>query len=62
VFRKLKDKSFVITRPSRVGRKNPFLPIGYDGIISVKKDSNSLDQKGGVDFFGILSNNDNTEG
>ena len=32
VFRKLKDKNFVVTLPARIGRENPFLPIGYDSL------------------------------
>jgi hypothetical protein len=34
IFRKLKDKSFNIPRPVKRGRKNPFLPIGFDSFSS----------------------------
>jgi hypothetical protein len=30
VFRKLKDTHFSIPRPVKIGRDNPFLPIGFD--------------------------------
>ncbi len=32
VFRKLKDTHFSIPRPVKIGRPNPFLPIGFDSI------------------------------
>ena len=69
IFRTLKDKSFTIPRPVRRGRKNPFLPIGYDRIAleqggyqnSVQNSivSNFINGQanGSNDFFGSTDNN-----
>ncbi len=32
IFKKLKDSNFIIPKPVRIGRVNPFLPIGFDVI------------------------------
>ncbi len=32
VFRELVESGFVIPRPVRIGRPNPFLPIGFDSV------------------------------
>lgn len=34
VFQSLEDSRFVIPKPVRIGRPNPFLPIGFDSIIN----------------------------
>ena len=34
VFQALEDSRFVIPKPVRIGRPNPFLPIGFDSIIN----------------------------
>ena len=41
VFRDLRDTRFTIPKPLRIGRPNPFLPIGFDDvtILSVPRDS-----------------------
>lgn len=36
VFRALEDSRFVIPKPIRIGRPNPFLPIGYDVIVEAQ--------------------------
>jgi len=32
VFRELEDSRFTIPKPIRIGRPNPFLPIGFDSL------------------------------
>lgn len=32
VFRELEDSRFTIPKPVRIGRPNPFLPIGFDAV------------------------------
>ena len=34
MFKRLKDSHFSIPSPVRIGRRNPFLPIGFDPIIN----------------------------
>lgn len=33
VFRSLQDSRFIILKPTRIGRPNPFLPIGFDVVL-----------------------------
>lgn len=62
IFRKLKDTNFAIPRPSRIGRKNPFLPIGFDTLVNlgqtqdevVSQDQSEEDNEG---FFLELGEN-----
>lgn len=62
IFRKLKDTNFAIPRPSRVGRKNPFLSIGFDTLVNlgqtqdevVSQDQSEEDNEG---FFLELGEN-----
>ena len=53
VFRELEDSRFTIPKPVRIGRPNPFLPIGFDSLTietaPVIIENNQLDQS--VGFF-----------
>jgi len=54
VFKKLKDSNFNIPNPVIVGRQNPFLPIGFEALLSSPVvDSQTLIQEQTIDdsFF-----------
>ena len=53
VFRELEDSRFTIPKPVRIGRPNPFLPIGFDTTPIVDSgDDEDLGEDGeGSDFF-----------
>lgn len=50
VFQALEDSRFVIPKPVRIGRPNPFLPIGFDDIINPPQ-PDALVQEGSTNFF-----------
>ena len=54
VFRELEDSRFTIPKPVRIGRPNPFLPIGFDTAPTVDNESEEGLAEGGEpsDFFG----------
>ncbi len=43
IFKELKQTDFSIPKPVRIGRKNPFSPIGYDTSSSTVANSRSYD-------------------
>lgn len=52
VFRALEDSQFVIPKPVRIGRPNPFLPIGFDAVLASESTIDvSTDQEPGTNFF-----------
>ena len=50
VFQALEDSRFVIPKPVRIGRPNPFLPIGFDSIINPGIEE-TFNQEGSTNFF-----------
>ncbi len=62
VFRKLKDTNFAIPRPSIIGRKNPFLPIGFNTIddleqLNTEGDINPDQNNQSDNFFSDINEN-----
>ncbi|MCA9352573.1 hypothetical protein KC901_00110 [Patescibacteria group bacterium] len=56
VFRELEDSRFTIPKPVRVGRPNPFRPIGFDAVVLDTGNQglgfgNDQDTGDGSDFF-----------
>lgn len=60
VFRELEDSRFSIPKPTRIGRPNPFLPIGFDSLAGSTVQTQSVTQQS-QDFFSQVSETQNTE-
>ena len=64
VFRELEDSRFTIPKPTRIGRPNPFLPIGFDGFAGVTNSVppvNNFTQES-QDFFDAIGTETDTVG
>ncbi len=65
VFRTLADKNFHVPKPSKYGRSNPFLPIGFDKIIEQQNQqsaivSNFVNSQNNINgFFNEANQNNN---
>lgn len=57
VFRELEDSRFTIPKPTRIGRPNPFLPIGFDGFTgsSTQNQSTLTQEQESQNFFNQVS-------
>lgn len=70
VFTKLKDNRFIIPKPVRIGRPNPFLPLGFDfnqqaKVSTIDQDPNSTDGQDPIEqigFFDQISNPADSQG
>lgn len=60
VFRKLKDTHFAIPRPARIGRPNPFLPIGFDAVISANQEETTQTENQVNNPFNDIDENEGT--
>lgn len=61
VFRELEDSRFTIPKPTRIGRPNPFLPIGFDSFAGSTVQSQPVFTQESQDFFNQVSGAQNTE-
>lgn len=50
IFQALEDSRFVIPKPVRIGRPNPFLPIGFDAIANLPSEPNFIEENS-TNFF-----------
>ena len=51
VFRELEDSRFTIPNPTRIGRPNPFRPIGFDSFIEMNSTVTFTDNQISDGFF-----------
>ena len=51
VFQSLEDSRFVIPKPVRIGRPNPFLPIGFDAVLASQTSEEDPFLDGGENSF-----------
>lgn len=54
VFRELEDSRFTIPKPTRIGRPNPFLPIGFDSFAGTTNTQPTFTQES-ENFFNAVS-------
>jgi hypothetical protein len=54
VFRELEDSQFSIPKPVRIGRPNPFLPIGFDTMTT--ETETAPIESGQIEFEGFFDN------
>lgn len=55
VFRELEDSRFTIPKPTRIGRPNPFLPIGFDSFSGTSSVVNNGFTQESENFFNTIS-------
>ena len=55
VFRTLKDKGFRVPRPVRVGKRNPFLPLGYEKLLAQQEMLNGSESQGTQERSNLIS-------
>jgi hypothetical protein len=56
VFKELEDSRFTIPNPTRIGRPNPFLPIGFDSFAGTNNVTSFTNNEVSQGFFGNESN------
>lgn len=59
VFRQLEDSRFTIPKPTRIGRPNPFLPIGFNGFTGTNTNNNGFTEESQNFFNGIQGGSSN---
>jgi hypothetical protein len=55
VFRELEDSRFTIPKPTRIGRPNPFLPIGFNSFSGTSSESNNDFTDESQSFFNVIN-------
>lgn len=61
VFRELEDSRFTIPKPTRIGRPNPFLPIGFDSFTGTTTSVNTNFSPDSENFFNQIPSNSTVE-